>query len=69
MSIRDSDHYEDSQDMIERIRKLREAAERKMNTFGDPAEYDVRIIRGRKPVAEAEKQAPPAQDSPSEDNQ
>jgi hypothetical protein len=69
MSIRDSDHYEDSQDMIERIRKLREAAERKMNAFGDPADYDVRINRGRKSVAEAEKQAPPAQDSPSEDNQ
>jgi hypothetical protein len=44
---RDSEHYEDSHDMIERIRKLREAAERKMNAFGDPSEYDIRIIRGR----------------------
>jgi hypothetical protein len=35
-------------DMIERIRKLKEAADRKMNAFGDPSEYDVRIIRGRK---------------------
>lgn len=69
MSIRDSDHYDDSQDMIERIRKLREAAERKMNAFGDPAGYDVRIIRGRKPVAEAEQQARTAQNSPAEDNQ
>lgn len=48
MSIRDSEHYDDSQDMIERIRKLREAAEKKMNAFGDPADYDVRIILGRK---------------------
>ncbi len=48
MSNRDSEHFEDSHDMIERIRKLREAAEKKMNAFGDPAEYDVRIIRGRK---------------------
>ena len=48
MSSRDSEHYEDSQDMIARIRKLREAAEKKMNTFGDPADYDVRIVRGRK---------------------
>lgn len=48
MSNRDSEHYEDSQDMIARIRKLREAAEKKMNAFGDPADYDVRIIRGRK---------------------
>ena len=48
MSIRDSDRYDDSADMIERIRKLREAAEAKMNAFGDPAGYNVRIIRGRK---------------------
>ncbi len=63
MSIRDSDHYDDSSDLVERIRKLREAAERKMNAFGDPAEYDVRIIRGRKPVAGAETP------STTEDNQ
>ena len=48
MNTRESDHYEDSQDMIERIRKLREAAERKMNAFGDVSEYDVRMINGRK---------------------
>jgi len=48
MSLRDGGHYDDSMDMIERIRKLKEAADRKMNAFGDPSEYDVRIIRGRK---------------------
>lgn len=48
MSSRDNEYYEDSQDMIARIRKLREAAEKKMNAFGDPAGYDVRMIRGRK---------------------
>jgi hypothetical protein len=48
MSTRDGDQYEDSQDMIERIRKLREAAERRMNAFGDASEYDVRVIHGRK---------------------
>lgn len=48
MSSRDNEHYEDSQDMITRIRKLREAAEKKMNAFGDPEDYDVRIIQGRK---------------------
>jgi hypothetical protein len=53
MSIRDSEHYEDSRDMIERIRKLREAADKKMNAFGDPAGYDVRMIRGRKSELEA----------------
>jgi hypothetical protein len=54
MSSRDSEHYEDSQDMIARIRKLREAAEKKMNAFGDPAGYDVRVIRGRKGERETE---------------
>lgn len=48
MSSRDSEHFDDSQDMIARIRKLREVAEKKMNAFGDPADYDVRIVRGRK---------------------
>jgi hypothetical protein len=48
MDSRSGDHYEDSQDMIERIRKLRQAAERKMNAFGDVSEYDVRVIHGRK---------------------
>ncbi len=69
MSIRDSEHYDDSQDMIERIRKLREAAERKMNAFGDPSDYDVRIIRGRKTVAGEETQSTTAQDFPTEDSQ
>ena len=47
MSTRDGDHYEDSQDMIERIRRLREAAEQKMNAFGDVSEYDITIIQGQ----------------------
>jgi hypothetical protein len=48
MNTRESDHYEDSHDMIERIRKLRESAERKMNAFGDVSEYNVRVIHDRK---------------------
>jgi hypothetical protein len=35
---------------------LREAAERKMNTFGDPADYDVRIIHGHKGQSNADRQ-------------
>ncbi len=53
MHARDSEHFEDSHDMIERIRKLRDAAEKKMNAFGDPTGYDVRVIRGRKSELEA----------------
>jgi hypothetical protein len=47
MDSRSGEQYEDSQDMIERIRKLRQAAERKMNAFGDVSEYDVRVIHGQ----------------------
>ena len=54
MSNRDNEHFDDSQDMIARIRKLREAAEKKMNAFGDPADYDVRAIHGRKSELEEE---------------
>lgn len=53
MRTHDDEHFDDSHDMIERIRKLREAAEKKMNTFGDPTGYDVRIFRGRKSELEA----------------
>jgi hypothetical protein len=69
MSSRDSEHYEDSHDMIERIRKLREAAEKKMNAFGDPADYDVRIIRGRKSELAAESEASSAKNSGAEGGQ
>lgn len=48
MSLRDNEHYDNSSDMVERIRRMREAAERKMNAFGNPADYDVRTIRGHK---------------------
>ena len=57
MSSRDGEHFDDSHDMIERIRKLREAAEKKMNAFGDPADYDLRVIRGRKSELAAEREA------------
>lgn len=56
MSIRDNEHYDNSTDMIERIRRLREAAERKMNAFGNPADYDVRIIHGHKGQSSADRQ-------------
>jgi hypothetical protein len=66
MSIRDSEHFDDSHDMIERIRKLRETAEEKMNLFGDPAEYDVRIIRGRESVPAEKRKASIAKGSGAE---
>jgi hypothetical protein len=55
------DQYEDrTPDLIERIRKMREAAQREMDKFGDPAGYDTRIIVGRK-KSTAESPAHPAE--------
>ncbi|MGC9293560.1 MAG: hypothetical protein ACP5EP_12725 [Acidobacteriaceae bacterium] len=45
--------YDDrTPDLIDRVRKLREAAEQKMNAFGNPAEYETEILRGRNAPAE-----------------
>ena len=59
MNTRDSEHSEDTHDMIERIRKLKEAAQKKMDAFGDPSGYDVRVIRGHKSALDAAKSAQP----------
>jgi hypothetical protein len=43
------EQYEDrTPDLIERIRKMRDAAQREMDKFGDPADYDTRVIIGQK---------------------
>ena len=43
------EQYEDrTPDLIERIRKMRDAAQREMDKFGDPAGYEMRMIVGRK---------------------
>ena len=51
-------YYDRTMDMVARIRAAKEAAQRQMEEFGDPSEYEVRIIRGKKKLVEAE-QAPP----------
>ena len=43
------DQYDDrTPDLIERIRKMRDAAQREMDKFGNPADYDTRKIVGQK---------------------
>jgi hypothetical protein len=43
------DQYDDrTPDLIERIRKMRDAAQRQMDKFGNPADYDTRKIAGQK---------------------
>jgi hypothetical protein len=44
----DSPYEDRSQDLIARVRKMREAAREQMDRFGKPEEYDVEILHGRK---------------------
>jgi hypothetical protein len=44
----DDRYFDRSMDMVQRIRKLRQAAEKKMNQMGDLADYDIRYIYGKK---------------------
>lgn len=44
----DSPYEDRSQDLIARVRKMREMAREQMDRFGDPAEYDVEILHGKK---------------------
>ena len=47
---RNKRYYDDSDDMVERIRRAREAFEKKANAFQGPdwPYYDKRIIQGKK---------------------
>jgi hypothetical protein len=42
------DYLDHSDDLVARVRRAKEAAQRKMEEFGDPSEYEITIIRGRK---------------------
>ncbi len=45
----DDDRYMDrSDDLVARVRAAREAAQRRMDAFGNVSEYEVRVVRGRK---------------------
>jgi hypothetical protein len=45
----DNDRYMDrSGDLVARVRAAREAAQRRMDAFGNVSEYEVRVVRGRK---------------------
>ncbi len=46
--LHEEPYEERTSDLIARIRKMREAAREQMDRFGDPAEYNVEILHGRK---------------------
>ena len=43
------DYYDHSDDFIARVRASKEAAQRKMEEFGDPSEYEITVIHGHGP--------------------
>jgi hypothetical protein len=45
---RDRQHYDDSDDQVARVRAAKAAAQREMEAFGDPSEYEITIIQGQK---------------------
>ena len=50
------DQYMDrTPDLVAKVRKMREAAEKEMNRFTSVADYDVRRVVGQKPKGALEK--------------
>ncbi len=43
----DEQHVDRSMDHVARVRAAKEAAQRLMEEFGDPSEYDVTILQGK----------------------
>ena len=46
--VDDEDYMDRSTDLVARVRSAREAAQREMESFGHPSEYEVTIIHGQK---------------------
>lgn len=49
MMQNDDQYMEHTPDLVTKIRKMREAAEKEMNRFTHVADYDVRRVVGQKP--------------------
>ncbi len=58
--LHDDQYVERTSDLVSKIRKLREAAEKEMNKFTRVADYDVRHVVGQKPKA-----SPASEETPS----
>ncbi|MHB1745113.1 MAG: hypothetical protein ACYDBH_16160 [Acidobacteriaceae bacterium] len=58
--LHDDQFMERTPDLVAKIRKLREAAEKEMNKFTCVADYDVRRVVGQKPKA-----SPVSEETPS----
>ena len=58
--LHDDQYLERTPDLVAKIRKLREAAEKEMNRFTCVADYDVRHIIGQKPKASPDSEEKPS---------
>jgi len=52
-------HMDHSSDHVARVRAAKEAAQREMESFGDPSEYDVVILQGQLKEEPATPSQPP----------
>jgi hypothetical protein len=41
-------YYDDSDDLVARIRRAKEAFQREVDAFGDPSEYEIQMIYGQR---------------------
>jgi len=64
--LHDDQFMERTPDLVAKIRKLREAAEKEMNKFTRVADYDVRHVVGQRPKASPVSEEKP---SPSPDGE
>jgi hypothetical protein len=65
-STEDEDPYMDrTDDLVARVRRAKEAAQRKMESFGDVSEYEVTKIYGRKKESQAATTGPTEDEQPS----
>jgi hypothetical protein len=46
--VDDEDYMDRSSDLVARVQAAKEVAQRQMESFGDPSEYDTTIIHGQK---------------------
>ncbi len=51
-------YYDRSHDQVARVRAAKEAAQRRMEEFGDVSEYDITIIHGQLKVEPSEDKQP-----------
>ena len=62
--LHEDQYVERTSDLVAKIRKLREVAEKEMNKFTRVADYDVRRVVGQKPKASPVSGETPSSSSP-----